>query len=123
MYLVTHILRSKKGNCLRYVYMSNLLLRCPLYVFGHAYIILFKICVHVQFIVKVPSICIWSRIIEIEERNCLRYVYMSNLLLRCPLYVFGHAYIEIEERELFKICVYVQFIVKVPSICIWSRIY
>ena len=78
--------------------MSNLLLRCPLYVFGHAYI-------------------------EIEEKNCLRYVYMSNLLVRCPLYVFGHAYIEIEERELFKICVYVQFIVKVPSICIWSRIY
>ena len=66
--------------------MSNLLLRCPLYVFGHAYI-------------------------EI------------NLLLRYPLYVFGHAYIEIEEKELFKICVYVQFIVKVPSICIWSRIY
>ena len=80
--------------------MSNLLLRYPLYVFGHAYI-------------------------EIEEKELryLRYVYMSNLLLRYPLYVFGHAYIEIEEKELFKICVYVQFIVKVPSICIWSRIY
>ena len=47
---------------------------------------------------------------------------MSNLLLRYPLYVFGHAYIEIEENELFKICVYVQFIGKVPSIGIWSRI-
>ena len=64
-----------------------------------------------------------THILRSKKGNCLRYVYMSNLLLRYPLYVFGHAYIEIEEKELFKICVYVQFIVKVPSICIWSRIY
>ena len=31
--------------------------------------------------------------------------------IRYPLYLFGHAYIEIEEKELFKVCVYVQFIV------------
>ena len=80
MYLVTHILRSKKGNYLRYVYMSNLLLRYPLYVFGHAYI-------------------------EIEERELFKICVYVNLLLRCPLYIFGHAYIEIEERELFDMCI------------------